>query len=70
MSSDSLELTHQDLAEAIDRVISQIRVVASSKIYMDLKKTMFDLDDIDNVLQNVKSRLVTDAYKKGVLEWK
>jgi len=70
MSSDSMELTHQDLAEAIDRVISQIRVVASSKIYMDLKKTMFDLDDIDNVLQNVKSRLVTDAYKKGVLEWK
>jgi hypothetical protein len=65
-----MELTHQDLAEAIDRVISQIRVVASSKIYMDLKKTMFDLDDIDNVLQNVKSRLVTDAYKKGVLEWK
>lgn len=70
MSSDSMELTHQDLAEAIDRVINQIRVVASSKIYIDLKKTMFDLDDIDNVLQNVKSRLVTDAYKKGVLEWK
>lgn len=65
-----MELTHQDLVEAFDRVCQQLEVIEDSVIYRDLNKSMFDIEEVLKVLGNLKSRVVLDAHKKGILEWK
>lgn len=65
-----MELTHQDLVEAFDRVCQQLEVIEDSVIYRDLNKSMFDIEEVLKVLGNLKSRVILDAHKKGILEWK
>jgi hypothetical protein len=68
--SDSMELTHQDLVEAFDRVIQQLKVIDSSKIFTTLNVGMFDIEDAVRVLTGFKGKLIVDAHTKGILEWK
>lgn len=68
--SDSMELTHQDLVEAFDRVIQQLKVIDDSKIFTALNVGMFDIDDAVRVLTTFKGKLIVDAHQKGILEWK
>ena len=65
-----MELTHQDLVEAFDRVIQQLKVIDNSKIFTTLNVGMFDIEDAVRVLTGFKSKLIVDAHQKGILEWK
>lgn len=68
--SESMELTHQDLVEAFDRVIKQLEIVDKSKIFKAINVGMFDIDDAVRVLTGFKGKLIVDAHAKGILEWK
>lgn len=65
-----MELTHQDLVEAFDRVIKQLEIVDKSKIFKAINVGMFDIDDAVRVLSGFKGKLIVDAHQKGILEWK
>ncbi len=65
-----MELTHQDLVEAFDRVIQQLEIIDNSKIFTALNVGMFDIDDAVRVLTGFKAKLIVDAHQKGILEWK
>jgi len=65
-----MELTHQDLVEAFDRVIKQLEIVDKSKIFKAINVGMFDIDDAVRVLTGFKGKLIVDAHTKGILEWK
>ena len=68
--SESMELTHQDLVEAFDRVIKQLEIVDKSKIFKAINVGMFNIDDAVELLIGFKAKLIVDAHQKGILEWK
>lgn len=70
MKDDTMELTHQDLTESLDRIIQQLEIFDNSAIVKDLSLGIFDPEEVIKVLQMYKSKIVVDAHKKGVLEWK
>jgi len=70
MKDDTMELTHQDLTESLDRIIQQLEIFDNSAIVKDLNLGIFDPEEVIKVLQMYKSKIVVDAHKKGVLEWK
>jgi hypothetical protein len=70
MKDDTMELTHQDLTESLDRIIKQLEIFDNSAIVKDLSLGIFDPEEVIKVLQMYKSKIVVDAHKKGVLEWK
>ena len=70
MTEDTMELTHQDLVEALDRIIQQLEVFDDSSIVKSLNLGMFDPEELAKVLLTYKSKIVVDAHKKGILEWK
>lgn len=70
MTDDTMELTHQDLVEALDRIIRQLEIVDDSAIIKSLNLGMFDIDEMVKIVMLYKSKVIVDAHKKGVLEWK
>ena len=68
--SESMELTHQDLVEAFDRVIKQLEIIDKSKIFKAINIGMFNIDDAVELLVGFKGKLIVDAHTKGILEWK
>ena len=70
MTDDTMELTHQDLVEALDRIVRQLEVLDNSKIMSSLNLGMFDIDEMVKIAILYKSKVVVDAHKQGVLEWK
>ena len=70
MKDDTMELTHQDLVEALDRIIQQLEVFDDSAIVKNLNLGMFDPEELAKVLLTYKSKIVVDAHRKGILEWK
>jgi len=70
MTDDTMELTHQDLAEALDRIIRQLEVLDNSKIMASLNLGMFDIEEMVKLVLLYKSKVVVDAHERGVLEWK
>jgi hypothetical protein len=65
-----MELTHQDLVEAIDRMIQQLEVFDDAAIVKSLNLGMFDPEEMIKVLYTYKNKVIVDAHRKGVLEWK
>jgi hypothetical protein len=70
VSDDTMGLTHQDLVEAFDRVIQQLKVIDESTIFKNINVGMFDIEDALRVLSGFKGKLIVDAHQKGALEWK
>jgi hypothetical protein len=70
MTDDTMELTHQDLVEALDRIIRQLEVLDNAAIMKSLNLGMFDIDEMIKIVVLYKSKVVVDAHKQGVLEWK
>jgi hypothetical protein len=70
MTDDTMELTHQDLVEALDRIIRQLEVIDNAAIMKSLNLGMFDIEEMIKLVILYKSKVVVDAHKKGVLEWK
>lgn len=70
MTDDTMELTHQDLTQAIDRIIQQLEVIDASAIFNTLNVGMFDVPEVTRVLNMYKTRILVDAHAKGALEWK
>jgi hypothetical protein len=66
----TMELTHQDLVMAFDRIVEQLEAADKSAILRSLDLGMFDTEDLIRVLRGFKSRVIVDAHLKGVLEWK
>jgi hypothetical protein len=65
-----MELTHQDLVEALDRIIRQLEVLDNAAIMKSLNLGMFDIEEMIKIVVLYKSKVVVDAHKQGVLEWK
>jgi hypothetical protein len=70
MTDDTMELTHQDLVEALDRIIRQLEVLDNAAIMKSLNLGMFDIEEMIKLVVLYKSKVVVDAHKQGVLEWK
>jgi|694.fasta_scaffold42126_3 hypothetical protein len=70
MTDDTMELTHQDLVEALDRIIRQLEVLDNAAIMKSLNLGMFDIEEMIKIVVLYKSKVVVDAHKQGVLEWK
>ena len=70
MTDDTMELTHQDLVEALDRIVRQLEVIDNAAIMKSLNLGMFDIEEMIKLVVLYKSKVVVDAHKKGVLEWK
>jgi len=70
MTDDTMELTHQDLAEALDRIVRQLEVLDNAAIMKSLNLGMFDIEEMIKLVVLYKSKVVVDAHKQGVLEWK
>ena len=70
MTGETMELTHQDLVEAFDRVLQQLEIIDDSAIFKGINTGMFDIEEVAKVLLSFKSKLINDAHKKGILEWK
>jgi len=70
MTDDTMELTHQDLVEALDRIIRQLEVLDNATIMKSLNLGMFDIEEMIKLVVLYKSKVVVDAHKQGVLEWK
>lgn len=70
MTDDTMELTHQDLVEALDRIIRQLEVIDNAAIMKSLNLGMFDIEEMIKLVVLYKSKVVVDAHKQGVLEWK
>lgn len=70
MTDDTMELTHYDLVEALDRIMQQLDVIDNSAIFSKLNVGLFDPDEVKKVLALYKNKVVVDAHQKGFLEWK
>jgi len=70
MTDETMELTHQDLVTAFDRVLQQLEIIDDSTVFKGINTGMFDIGEVTKVLLSFKSKLVVDAHKKGILEWK
>jgi len=70
MTDDTMELTHQDLVEALDRIIRQLEVLDNAAIIKSLNLGLFDIEEMIKIVVLYKSKVVVDAHKQGVLEWK
>lgn len=70
MKDDTMELTHQDLVEVLDRMIKQLEVFDEAAIVKSLNLGMFDPEAMIKVLYTYKNKVIVDAHRKGVLEWK
>jgi len=70
MIDDTMELTHQDLVEALDRIVRQLEVLDNAAIMKSLNLGMFDIEEMIKIVVLYKSKVVVDAHKQGVLEWK
>ncbi len=70
MTDDTMELTHQDLVEALDRIVRQLEVIDNAAIMKSLNLGMFDIEEMIKLVVLYKSKVVVDAHKQGVLEWK
>lgn len=70
MKDATMELTHQDLVEALDRMIQQLEVFDDAAIVKTLNLGMFDPEEMIKVLYTYKNKVIVDAHRKGVLEWK
>jgi hypothetical protein len=70
MTDETMELTHQDLILAFDRVIQQLTIIEESKVFSGINTGMFDIEEMTKVLISFKNKVVVDAYTKGTLEWK
>jgi hypothetical protein len=70
MTDDTMELTHQDLVEALDRIVRQLEVLDNAAIMKSLNLGMFDIEEMIKLVVLYKSKVVVDAHKQGVLEWK
>ena len=70
MIGETMELTHQDLVEAFDRLLQQLEIIDDSAIFKNINTSMFKIEDVANDLLSFKSRLIIDAHEKGILEWK
>ena len=70
MTDETMELTHQDLVEAFDRVVHQLEIIDDSAIFKGINTGMFNIEEVTTVLLSFKSKLLVDAHRKGILEWK
>jgi hypothetical protein len=70
VTDDTMELTHQDLVEALDRIARQLEVLDNAAIMKSLNLGMFDIEEMIKLVVLYKSKVVVDAHKQGVLEWK
>ena len=70
MTDETMELTHQDLVEAFERVLQQLEIIDDSAIFKGINTGMFDIEEVTTVLLSFKSKLLVDAHRKGILEWK
>lgn len=70
MTDETMELTHQDLVLAFDRVMEQLEIIDDSEVFKGINTGMFDIDEITKVLISFKSKVIIDAFRKGTLEWK
>ena len=70
MTDETMELTHQDLVEAFERVLQQLEIIDDSAIFKGINTGMFDIEEVAKVLLSFKSKLLVDAHKQGILEWK
>jgi len=70
VTDDTMELTHQDLVEALDRIVRQLEVLDNAAIMKSLNLGMFDIEEMIKLVVLYKSKVVVDAHKQGVLEWK
>ena len=70
MTDETMELTHYDLVEAIDRIVQQLEVIDASAIFDRLNVGLFDPDEVIKVLTMYKNKVIVDAHQKGALEWK
>ncbi len=70
MTDETMELTHQDLILAFDRVMEQLEIIDESAVFKTINTGMFDIDEITKVLISFKNKVVVAAYIKGALEWK
>lgn len=67
---DDVELSHQDIHEALSHMQEGIHRIRRSGVYSSMESGMFDLEDIARMLKVLQARLVVDAHEKGALEWK
>ncbi len=70
MTDETMELTHQDLILAFDRVMQQLEIIDDSAVFKTINTGMFDIDEMAKVLTSFKNKVLVDAFKKGTLEWK
>ena len=70
MTDETMELTHQDLVEAFERVLQQLEIIDDSTVFKGINTGMFDIEEVAKVLLSFKSKLIIDAHRKGILEWK
>ena len=70
MTDETMELTHQDLVEAFDRVMKQLEIIDGSSVFKGINTGMFNIEEVTTVLLSFKSKLLVDAHKQGILEWK
>ena len=70
MTDETMELTHQDLVEAFDRVMKQLEIIDGSSVFKGINTGMFNIEEVTTVLLSFKSKLIVDAHRKGILEWK
>ena len=70
MTDETMELTHQDLVEAFDRVLQQLEIIDDSAIFKGINTGMDNIYEVAKVLLSFQRKLIIDAHRKGILEWK